>query len=177
MIQFIPTADKPSYEEFYSSNFQRVVQYINKKIGNLDDAQDIAGDVFLYCYTHYNDYDPSKSSITTWLYLIVNSRIKNYYRDSKTYVDIDELAGVLPSDETDMDACILLEQMKTRLYQAIKLLPERQQDIVRMSYFEGRTSKDIAETLGITPVNVRVLLSRALIILEKHCSDLWKGAD
>ena len=91
MIQFVPATSKPSYEEFYSANFQRVVQYINKKIGNLDDAQDIAGDVFLYCYTHYDGYDPSKSSITTWLYLIVNSRIKNYYRDSKTYVDIDEL--------------------------------------------------------------------------------------
>lgn len=177
MIQFKPASSKPTYEDFYSSNFERIVQYINKKIGNLDDAQDIASDVFLYCYTHYDDYDPNKSSITTWLYLIVNSRIKNHYRDSKTYVDIDELAGILPADETDMDACILLEQMKTRLRQAIKMLPERQQDIVRMSYFEGRTSKDIAETLGITPINVRVLLSRALKVLEKHCSNLWKGAD
>ena len=177
MIQLIPAKDVPSYEEFYISYYERTVRYINRKIGNLDNAQDIASDVFLYCYTHFDDYDPSKSSIMTWLYLIVNSRIKNYYRDTKKHVDIDELAGILPSDESDMDACILLEQMKTRLYQAISLLPERQQAIVRMSYFEGRNSKDIANALGITPVNVRVLLSRALKVLEKHCGDLWKGAD
>lgn len=177
MIQFVSASDKLSYEDFYSSNYQNVVRYICKKIGNLDDAQDIASDVFLYCYTHYENYDQTKSSITTWLYLIVNSRIKNYYRDSKTYVDIDDLSGILPSTQTDMDSCILLEQVRASVQQAIKSLPGRQQEIIRLSYFEGMTSAEIAEVLGITPVNVRVLLSRALRILEKRCSAVWKEVE
>lgn len=176
MILFAPVNSKPAYEEFYSDHFQRAVQYINKKIGNMEDAQDLASDVFLYCYAHYEDYDPAKSAITTWLYLIVNSRIKNYYRDAKSNVDIDELAGVLPADGTDMDHCLYLEQVRIRLSQAIAQLPERQRRIVRMSYFEEKNSKEIAQILGMTPVNVRVQLSRALNTLEKHCGDLLEGA-
>ena len=175
MLKLLPQKEKPAFEAFYEDNFQRVVRYIYRKLDNMYDAEDLAGEVFLYCYNHYDDYDPEKSSLNTWLYLIVNSRIKNHYRDAKTYVDLESVVGVLPDDGVDMDACIYLQQIQRRLKQAIAMLPERQQKIVTMRYFEERSSADIAAELGITPGNVRVLLSRALNSLEKTCGDLLEG--
>ena len=159
---------KPSFQEFYSEYYQKVVFYINKKISNPFDAEDLASEIFLYCYSHYDDYDPQKSALSTWLYLIVNSRIKNHYRDAKTYVDLESLVGVLSDDTIDMDACIYLQQMKQQLETAMNRLPDRQRQIVKMRYFEEKSNAEVAAALGMTQINVRVQLSRALDILEKY---------
>lgn len=159
---------KPSFQEFYSEYYQKVVFYINKKISNPFDAEDLASEIFLYCYSHYDDYDPQKSALSTWLYLIVNSRIKNHYRDAKTYVDLESLVGVLSDDTIDMDACIYLQQMKQQLEKAMDRLPARQRQIVRMRYFEEKSNAEVATAMGMTQINVRVQLSRALDILEKY---------
>lgn len=63
-----------------------------KLIENAHDAEDLTEEAFVYCYRRYADYDPGKSALSTWLYLVVNSRIKNYYRDRKEAVDLEELA-------------------------------------------------------------------------------------
>ena len=88
MLQLLPKNQKPDYDDFYKDNYNRVVNYVKNKINNYEDAEDLASEVFLYCYSHYEEYDSEKSGITTWLYLIVNSRIKNYYRDHISNADI-----------------------------------------------------------------------------------------
>ena len=177
MIKLFSSRGMPQYEDFYQQYYDQVVRYINKKISNSYDAQDIAGEVFLYCYKHYGDYDPSKSSLNTWLYLVVNSRVKNYYRDNKVNVDIDELSWVLADERVDMDSCVYVDQVREGLNRAIATLPERQQKIVRMKYFEEKSSSEIAEVLGLSAGNVRVLLSRALDALESQCGDLLEGVN
>ena len=175
MLQLLPKNQKPPFEDFYADNFNKVVQYIYKKLGNMQDSEDLASDVFMYCYSHYDNYDPEKSSLNTWLYLIVNSRLKNRYRDAKTYVDLEELVGVIPDETVDMDAGIYLQQLRTSLENALKKLPERQRRIVTMRYFEDRSNAEIAEIMSMTPGNVRVQLSRALDALEAMCGDLLEG--
>lgn len=172
MIQFLTKQEKPTYEEFYEENFDRVTQYVYQKLNNWQDAEDLAGEVFLYCYSHWDQYDPDKSSPTTWLYMIVNSRLKNRYRDAKHHVALEDVVGVVADEDIDMDACIYLEQLRTMLDTALAYLPERQQKIVRMRYFEDLSGNEIADILGMTPGNVRVQLSRALDTLEKHCTNL-----
>ena len=175
MLVLLPLKEKPPFDEFYQSWHQRVVQYIYKKIGNLYDAEDIASDVFLYCLDHYDDYDPNRSAISTWLFLIVNSRIKNHYRDAKDSVALDSVIGFLPDDCVDMDDCLYWEDVIKRVERAIGHLDDRKQKIIRLRYFEEKTSDEIAEIMGISSVNARVLLSRAISTLEKRCSDLIKG--
>lgn len=163
-----PTKGQPPFQEFYSTYYEKVVFYIRKKIFNAFDAEDLASEIFLYCYSHYDDYDPQKSSLSTWLYLIVNSRIKNHYRDAKPNIDLEALVGVLHDDRVDMDECVYLEQMKWQLERAMGKLTVRQRQIVKMRYFEEKTNAEIADLLGMTRINIRVQLSRALDILEKY---------
>ena len=65
MLRLVPQSAKPLYEDVYNANYSKVVQYINKKIGNYADAEDLASEVFLYAYKHYEEFDPQKSSVNT----------------------------------------------------------------------------------------------------------------
>lgn len=174
-IQFRPAPVKEPFEVFYEANFNKTVHYINQKINNYHDAQDLASDIFLYCYNHYEEYDPSKSSLTTWLYMITNSRIKNFYRDHTEYADLDELSEFIPDDSGDLDSGVYVEQVHAAIMQALQVLPERQRQIVYLRFFKEYTNPQIADALGMTQVNVRVQLSRALDTLEKKCGGILKG--
>lgn len=165
---------KPDYETFYQENYSRVLRYVCGKLSNSHDAEDLTGDVFLYCLRHYEDYDPSKGKLSTWLYLIVNSRIKNYYRDHTTGVDFEEVSETLQDMGIDLERGVYLEQLHDALMAAIASLPERQQKIVIMRYFENRSGDEIAAALGISPGNVRVLLSRSLDKLSSLNLGNWK---
>lgn len=174
MLTILPKNPIPPYEEFYADNYKRVLHYLRNKIASNEDAEDLASDVFVYCYSHYDTYDPQKSSLTTWLYLIVNSRLKNYYRDHVTYADFETVAETMQDQNIDLDEGIYLEQLHGALMRAIKTLPERQQKIVMMRYFQNCSANEIAERLRISPGNVRVLLSRALDKLASSNDAFWK---
>ena len=162
---------KPAFEEIYDRHYFEVLRYLNRRMGNSHDAEDLAGDVFLYCYQHYDGYDPEKSSVTTWLYLVVNSRLKNYYRDRKPQSDFDELEDWLFSDEPDMERSVWLEQLRDFMAKKLKLLPERQRQVVIMRFFQNMDYDEIAQELGTSQGNVRVILTRSLAKLREYIND------
>jgi len=167
----IEKSEKIPFEQVYEKYYSEVLHYAQRKMGSFHDAEDLVGDSFFYCYQHYEQYDPAKSSITTWLYLIVNSRIKNYYRDRKEHVDYSELEEVLFSDEPDLDRAVYLEELRQYLSDALTVLSEKQQKAVILRYFQNKEFSEIAETLDTTPGNIRVILSRALDKLENELSN------
>lgn len=175
LISFSSTPGKaqiiPSFESFYKENYSKVLFYLVKKMPNKDDAEDLAGEVFLYCYSHYGNFDPSKSSITTWLFLVVNSRLKNYYRDKKEHMDIGVVENYLYDESDDMERAVYLEQLRNRISACLEKLPERQREVVVLRYFKEMEYEDIAARLGVTPGNIRVILSRALDKMEKDFED------
>ena len=152
-----------NFDDFYKEYYNQVYWYIYKKINHIENAQDLAGDVFCSCYKNFNNYDPQKSSITTWLYVIVNNRLKNYYRDRKITVPLDEQVDeyYLRIDD-DMEKAILIEEYRDMLADAISTLSEKYQLIVILKFFGEKHSDEIAKIMNMSAVNVRVTLSRAL---------------
>ena len=161
---------KPTFEAVYEENYQAIVRYLLKHTGNLHDAEDLAAETFLYCYQNYDRYDPEKSAITTWLYLVAGSRLKNYYRDHKEHVEISELEERLFVEESEMERAAWLEELRHLLAEKLENLNEKQQKVIVMRFFQEKSFDDIATVIGTTPGNVRVILSRALDKLEKDLS-------
>ncbi len=168
-----------NFSEFYGQYYDRTVSYIEKRLRNIQEAEDLAEDVFLYCFAHYEEYDPEKSSRLTWLYVIINSRLKNAYRDRKYYVDLESVAGVLSDTSVDMDMCLYLEQVGHAVRKILEKLPSRQRKVIELRYFEERSSEEAAEIMQTTPGNIRVMLNRALKKFgqeyEKQMEDMSNG--
>ena len=52
----------------------------------------------------------------------------------------------------------------------LSVLPEREQTIVYLRFFEGLTQSEIAEQIGISQMHVSRLLARSLETLGEHAS-------
>lgn len=162
---------KMTYEDFYSAYYGSVLRYLSGKCAQKETAEDLASQVFLYCYQNYDRYDPEKASMASWVYMVANSRLKNYWRDRKAYVDLEEVKDFIPDERDTLDSAILLDELRDDMADALEKLPERQRIIVVLRYFKDMSAVDIGKMLNMSPVNVRVQLSRALDKLEKELTE------
>ena len=163
IIPFPPAEEvKPSFEQIYERYYSDVLRYLSKHMGNYQEAEDLTSEVFLYCYQNYDRYDPARSAVSTWLFLVAKSRLKTFYRDKKEHLDLSDFEEWLLSAEPDMGRAVYLEQLRAVLAQKLQLLPEKQQQVIVLRYFQNREFEEIAGMLGTTAGNVRVMLSRSL---------------
>lgn len=153
---------RTAFEEIYEEFYAKVYRYVLKRIRRASDAEDLTQEVFIACYRNHEKYDPNISSLSTWIYVITNNRIKNYFRDHQQAYPIADYLDTLSSGHDSLEQCLYLEQLRSELIHAIEILPKRQQQIVLLRYFKSFTTQEIAEALQISPGNVRTLLSRSL---------------
>lgn len=157
-----PSREKKSFEEYFEQYYQQVFRYLIKKTSSTSTAEDVAMDSFAVCWEKFDAYDPAKASFGTWLYVIVNNKLKNYYRDYKIVGEIDETSSVQEDFEDSLVEAEYLSTMRDALCDALEALPEAQRRIVIYKYFDNKNSNEIALLTGLTPGNVRQQLSRTL---------------
>ena len=160
--------DKNTYfEHIYSDYYASIEHFLYSRIHNKQSSEDIANDVFLAAYRNLDFYDARKSFITTWLYVIAENRLKNYYKKQKhleySYEEIVEEKGEVSNVE---DETVHRKELRLVLDGAMSNLPERNQNIIRMKFYNDMTSNEIGKFLGISPGNVRIILKRSLLLMK-----------
>ena len=159
---------KLSFEQYFSKYYQQAFKYTITKVFNPETAEDITMDAFVSCYQNFDNFDISKASFATWLYVVLNNKIKNYYRDKKTTEPIDDHTELSDSFENDIVEAIHLAEMKKILEKSLLMLDAQEQELIRLKYFDGEKSTSISTITGLSPGNVRVHLHRAIKKLKKY---------
>ncbi len=165
------------FEHFYTAYYNEASRYVVKHIGNIQDAEDVLSNTFLYCYDHYADYDPKLASERTWLYLVLKSRVQNYYRDRKSTEPLDVIEIQRPEERDYLTEAAELQDLRDSLAEALSLLPEKQRRLVVLRYFSECSTQEIAEKTGMSPGNVRTTLSRALDAMAKIMNSKGYGKE
>ena len=160
------TEEASSFSQFFSENYKKVLGYLIKHCSSLHDAEDIASESFFYCSKNWDSFDPQKSSRSSWLYMIVKSRLKNHYRDTKKTENLDDFSNIIP-DKDVIDQSVWVTSLRSDLAEALNQLSEQQKKAVICRYFGNMSDQETALALQTTPMNVRVLVHRALKRLEQ----------
>ena len=50
---------KPPFEDVYRQYYSTLLFYTMKKVGSKEDAEDLVQNALIYCYDHYEEYDPA----------------------------------------------------------------------------------------------------------------------
>lgn len=159
------------FENYFCRYYNQAFKFSLKKVSNPQIAEDLTMDAFVSCYQKFDDFDRQKASFATWLYVVLNNKIKNYYRDHKTIIDIDECSDLLNSQDDEMIQAMYICEMRNALALAMETLNETQKQIVVKKYFRNMSSNEIAVDIGSTPGNVRVQLTRAIKKLKEYFED------
>lgn len=171
-MKSIVTAEGPrkklSFEEYFEQYYQKLVYYLMKKVSFVQTAEDLAMEAFTICLQKFDSFDPARATFGTWLYVIANNKLKNYYRDHKVFEEIDDTFSIQESFEDAVLAAEYRSSMREVLYNALVSLPEVQRKIVIYTYARKKNSNEIGLLLGLTPGNVRQQLARAIAKLRLY---------
>lgn len=129
-------------------------------------AEDIVSETFRKAWDARARFS-TRRHLENFLYLVTRNGCISHLR-SQRVVQSTDLEWVRLAEERQSDTAMDLERVQTQLmeliYEKIAELPGG--DILRMSYIEGKSTKEIADELKITEGNVYVLKSRSLKTLR-----------
>ncbi len=161
-----------SVEAIYTDYYKKVSYFVTKKVGNDQIAEDIVSDVFLKIASNIDRFDPEKAAVSTWVYTIANNTVLDYYRTRKVYSEIpaeNGESGVLPEtlvDSAPLCSALIENEELEELAEALGSIPERLRDIVILHYYQNMTLKEVAERMGMSYANVKILHKKALFQLR-----------
>ena len=172
-FQLLDTPEKPLFRDVYDEYYPRVRNYISSKIANRATAEDLAQEAMVSAYRSYDSFDPARSSLATWVFVIARNRLKNYYRDRRETESIDDKEGFdLPSQETLQEEVLEFEEMRVVVRRLLDSMEARDRTIVERRFFHDKSAAQIAKELGLTEGNVRVRQKRILDRLRPQLVEL-----
>ena len=138
--------------------------YISARIRNRADAEDLCSEVFIKIQRKLEDYDPSKASISTWVFTITRNTVIDHFRRSKPTEELDENL----SDDSEVDESLLNQETLSELAGALKKLPQQLMDILVLRYYDGKPLTEIAELMNLSYGAVKLRHQNALMLLRQH---------
>ena len=153
----------PDIETLYAQYSSKVMGYIHARIRSRADAEDICSDVFEKVQRKLPDFDPSKASVSTWIFTITRNTVIDHYRRTKPSEELDENL----SDDSELDADILNSETLSELADALRALPEEMRDIIVLRYYDGKPLTEIADLMGLSYGAVKLRHQAALAKLRK----------
>lgn len=164
------------YQRLYLEYAPMLLQFARKFVSDFF-AEDIVHDVFLKLWDKQIFLLPD-DDIRRILYVAVRNACLDYLRRLNMEQEIiDHRAVQLKLDELDFfeasDELFMRNDLLKVLMDKVSELPERSQEVFRMSYIEGLKAAEIADRLGLSVRTVENLLYRSLATLRKSCSHLF----
>ncbi|MEJ2882046.1 RNA polymerase sigma factor [Pedobacter sp. GR22-6] len=155
--------DKHAFDILYNRYWKQVFNAAYKRLGDREQAQDIAQDVFIQLWTR-----ASKAPIDNLSgYLMVATRngvFKKMEKEAK-YSALPESVHQMES-ATGADSGVLHQEFLFAFQALIETLPPQQRLIFKMRFEEELNSHQIAEKLEISVKTVRNQLGKALATLR-----------
>jgi RNA polymerase sigma-70 factor (ECF subfamily) len=142
-------------------------------LGNPQEAEDLTQDIFVRLI-HRSAYDPRRGSLRTFLSILTRSRALDRVRSRQR-----ETLRSKQQQQTDASGSVssvamdeLSQQEQTQEVQAaLAQLSAQQQQLLKMSYYEGLTQTTIAERLGLPLGTVKSKVRRSLLKLREILQD------
>jgi RNA polymerase sigma-70 factor (ECF subfamily) len=160
-------ARRKKVAELYESHFERVVRYVAARIGNLEEAQDLAGEVFLRALRSVDSYRETGAPMEAWIFRIAHNLVANYLRDKSRRPASVPLEAPIPVTGEDPLAGLEQQQQIEELKKAMDQLTEAQRQVLALRFGGQMTSEQVAAVLAKKPGAVREMQSAAIKKLQQ----------
>ncbi len=170
--------DPAAFGRLYEANYDRIINYIYRRILNLTIAEELTSNTFFKALRALPKFH-SRAPIQAWLYRIASNEIKTHYRAHKKRQKISQvLFAQLPPNRLHFNSPQpsgpeqLSEQMEryALLHRSLSRLPESYQRVLVLRYFEALKIEQVAQVLQKRIGTVKSLIYRGLARLKKIIS-------
>ncbi len=153
---------KEPFEKWVAEYQQLVLRTAYRLLGDVEDARDVAQEVFLRLLTHSGSIAGNPQA---WLYRVTVNVCNDHYRRRIPPVELERE----PMDPgLDPEQTMAVDERKRLLAQGLTILSQRERAALVLRDIEGLATHEVAEILGVEEVTVRSHVASARLKLAKY---------
>jgi len=157
------------FDRIYAEFWDKVINDAYKRLGDLDQAQDIAQEVFTQFWKRSNR-DDVIDDVAAYLFISTRNAVFRYFELQKRRASIPDQILTESKSTDPADANVILREFTEAFQSMVDSLPAQQRIIFKMKYEDDLNSQQIAQLLNISPKTVRNQVGRALSTLKESLS-------
>ncbi len=166
--------DPSAVSYLYRQHYGAIHRYVNRRIGNAHDTNDIVAEVFMSMVRYLPRFRWTGVPFRCWLLVLTTTQINRWIRKRRfsslwRSIDLSEPLMTEPPDKVDER----LEPMRI----ALLALPLAFQTVLTLHYFEDLSVDAIAEIMNCRPGTVKSRLSRGRELLRQKFTNPEENSD
>jgi len=137
-----------AFKELVSCYKERLYWHIRNLTKNHDDTDDILQNTFIKVYKNIDEFK-GDSLLYSWMYRIATNEALTFLtqKAKRLHLSSEELQNKLV-ENIESDVYFEGDQIQLKLQKAIATLPQKQQQVFNMKYFQELKYREISEILG-----------------------------
>ncbi|MFD2042801.1 RNA polymerase sigma factor [Ornithinibacillus salinisoli] len=144
LLQLIAKGSQSAFNQFYEAHISFVLHVAISVLADRSEAEDTCHDIFLEVFQKPLQYQSHRGSVKAWLAVKTRSRCIDRLRKRKPVLTHKlEQLQTIEAVQTEID---VLSQIESKiLFDALKQLPKKQQEVIYGAYYEGKTQAELAK--------------------------------
>ena len=142
---------------------QRLYQVVRRQVSSHEDADDILQNTFIKIFRHLAGFE-GRAGLYTWMYRIAVNETNNHHKARERRKEVDLETNDVSVAEPYLNA----DDLSSALEAIVIKLPERQQMVFRMRYYDELSYKEMAEILQLTEGALKASFHHAVRKIEEE---------
>jgi len=147
--------DRSAVAELYARHVRALHSLAQAMLRSQEEAEDLIQDVFLEAWRRSADYSEARGTVRAWLLMRARSRALDRLKSSGSQ-------RIAPIEACPFDHTSATTGDQARLRQIVSQMPDVLREVLLLGYFEGLSSAEIAQRLGIPTGTVKSRTRAAL---------------
>ncbi|WP_443936570.1 RNA polymerase sigma-70 factor [Pedobacter sp. MW01-1-1] len=166
LLVLLKNEDAAAFTVIYHRYFDILYYHACEKLKDKDEAQDILHELFAQLWKNRLSLTIT-SKLSSYLYTAVKNRVLDFISHEQVKERyIDSLQLYINNGNCVTDYRIREKQLKLMIEEGISCLPEKMQEVFKLSRYEHLSNKEIATKLNISEETVKKQVKNALKILR-----------
>ena len=143
-----PKTQNQAFQQLLRDYQRPLYNHVRSIVLNHDDADDVLQNVFIKIFQNLKNFK-GESKLFSWMYRIATNESLTFLKQkSKNSGISSETLQNKTIDNLEADVFFDGNEIQIKLQKAIALLPEKQQLVFKMKYFQELKYEEISEILG-----------------------------
>lgn len=166
-----PKTQNNAFQKLLLDYQKPLYSHIRNIVLNHDDTDDVLQNTFIKVFRHLKNFK-GDSKLFTWIYRIAtNEAITFINQKAKKNGMTSEALQTKIVDNLKADSYFDGDEIQIKLHKSIAQLPEKQQLVFKMKYFEELKYEDISEILGTSVGALKASYHHAVKKIELYMTN------
>jgi len=153
--------NKQDFRELFENLHVQIFRYIYVRIGyHRETAEDLTQQVFMKAWKKRTSFNPARSSLRNWIFIIARNGTIDLYRTQKSNKEVDpeKINGIADRSENSIESDMMIEAVK----RGLQKMNAHDQEVIVLRYMDDLDINSIAAIIGKKPTATKVMIHRAV---------------